>query len=168
MAGASKNINNNTGGAAGLQASFAGAQALSATEFAVLQIPLPANSVKVGTVFRFQITGSSIVTVTTTARVHVGPLGTTADPQVVTTAASAAGIAGGLVVSGAIAITVVGGTAAGNGAIQITTGTTTGAPTITATGTFNSVVANFVTVGLLCSAAGHTVRAGTLDIISPS
>lgn len=168
MAGVSKNINNNTGAAAGLQSSFAGAQALSATEFAVLQIPLPANSVKVGTVFRFQVTGTSIVTVTTTARLHIGPLGTVADPQVVTTAVSAAGVVGGLVVSGAVAITVVGATAGGNGAIQITTGTATSAPAITATGTFNSAVANIVTVGLLTSAAGHTVRAGTLDIVSPA
>jgi hypothetical protein len=167
-AGATKNINNNPGALAGLQSSFAGATALSATEAVILQIPLPANSIKVGTVFRFQITGTAIVTVTTTARVHIGTAGTTADAQVVATAASAAGIAGGLVISGMVSVTSVGASGAGNGAIQITTGTTTGAPTITATGTFNTAVANFVSVGLLCSAAGHTVRAGTLDIVSPT
>ena len=168
VAGVSKNINNNPGAVAGLQSSFAGATALSATEQILLQLPLPANSLRVGTVFRFQLTGTAIVTVTTTVRVRIGTAGTTADALAVTTAASAAGVAGGLVISGMVSVISTGATAGAQGAVQITTGTATGAPAITATGTFNTATANFISISAVTSAAGHTVRAGTLDIVSPA
>lgn len=171
-AGSSKFINNNLGAANGLSATlFAPAgSALSATEAIIAQIALPANSAKVGTTIAFEMTGTSVVTVTTTVRLHIGPLGTTADPSMILTAASAAApaVTGGLVINGAAQVATVGATAGGSGGVVITTATTTGAPIITATGTFNSAVANFVTLGALCSAAGHTVKAATMTISGPA
>lgn len=170
LATTSKNIKDNTGCLAGLSTQYinAAGQALSATELIVLQIPLPANSIKVGTTFKFTITGTAVGTVRTTARLHIGTGGVIGDAQIITTAVSAAGVAGGFMASGTVTIKSVGGAGTGNGAVHIQTGTAASAPAITATGTFNSAIANFVSVGLLCSAAGHTVHSGTLEIVSPS
>lgn len=170
VAGAQKNINNNAGALAGFNASFVSAAgvALSATEAVLAQINAPANSLKLGTTIKFLITGTAIITVTTTIRVHIGTAGTVADAQILNVGPSAAGVAGGFVAEGQLQIGTPGAAAVGAGAARITTATTTGAVAPTFPGNCNTTIANIITLGALCSAAGHTVRSATLEIISPS
>lgn len=170
LAGVSKNINNNMGAANGLSANlFAPAGvALTATEAIIAQIPLPANSCKVGTTFAFRASGITTATALT-VKLHIGPLGTTADPSVMATAASAAlTTASGLMVNGVVQISAVGATAGGSGAAHIAGGTITAAPAVTATGTFNSAVANYATLGFTGAAGGHTVRAAEMVVSGPA
>lgn len=169
LAGVSKNINNNMGAAAGLSAGlFAPAGvALTATEAIIAQIPLPANSCKVGTTFQFAMNGISTATAMQ-VKLHIGPLGTIADPAVIATAATVAGTAGGLDVSGMAQISVVGATAGGSGSARVSAGTMTNTTAVTATGTFNSAVANYATLSAIGAAGGHTVRAAVMEIFSPA
>lgn len=168
-AGSSKFINNNLGASAGLSATlFApGGTALTATEAIIAQIALPANSCKVGTTFSFIMNGISTATAMQ-VKLHIGPLGTIADPAVIATAATLAGTAGGLDVSGSAQISVVGATAGGSGSARVSAGTVTNTTVVTATGTFNSAVANFATLGAIGAAGGHTVRAATMTVTGPA
>lgn len=171
VAGAQKNINNNAGALAGFDTSFASPSgiALSAAESVIVQIPAPPNSIKVGTTIKVQISGTAVITVTTTLRLHIGTAGTTADAQLVQCVSAASPAAGGFVINALFQVNTIGATtsASGNAHFAVATGSSSVAPTFPSTAAATTV-ANFITIGALCSAAGHTVRAATLEIISPS
>lgn len=167
--GASKNINNNPGAVSGLSAQLSSAAGitLTTTEQVLLQIPLPANSLRVGTTFRFTCTGTSTAT-TATFRIRIGTAGTIADAGLVGMGPTATMVAGGLIAEGQSQVTLVGasGTHAGSIDVLSATATSTLAPTLS--GTFNTTVANFISVCALSGASGPIVRTGSLDIISPA
>lgn len=168
LASAPKNINNNQGGAAGLQTSYQGAGiTASTTEQIVMQIPLAANALKVGTTFRFTMSGTATAT-TLTVRVRIGTLGTTGDAALVQMGPTAAMIAGGLFVEGQTQVTVIGATGTHTGAISVRSATATSTLTPTVSGNFNTANALFVSVTVAAGASGPVIRTGSLDIISPS
>jgi hypothetical protein len=168
-AGSYKNIANNFGALNGLNNSLPSAAgiAITATEQVVAQIAAPANSLKVGTTFRFMAVGTCAVTSTLIARIHIGTAGSVADAQILSST-SAAGVAGAFVLEGEAVITAVGAAATAAGEVRFSMATSTTVPTATFPATTNSTVANFISFGLASSATGHTVRAATLEIISPS
>lgn len=169
IAGASKNINNNSGAASGLQAQLSSAAGitLGTTEQVILQIPLPPNALKVGTTFRFSMTGTATAT-TVTVRVRIGTAGTIADPALVGMGPTAALVAGGMIIDGQTQVTVVGASGAHAGAISVRAATAVSTLAPALAGNFATTSALFVSVCALAGAAGPIVRTGSLDIISPA
>lgn len=168
--GTSKNINNNAGTVAGTSTTLVSAAGITlplTTETIILQLPIPPNALKVGTTFKFSMAGVS-TTATLQLRVRIGTLGTVADAGLVQLNTSAANTAAGLAISGSTAVAVVGASGTHFGAAVITGGTSTSAPLSTASGTFATTSALFVTVTLAASAAGPVIRSGTLEILSPA
>lgn len=169
IAGASKNINNNSGAASGLQAQLSSAAGitLGTTEQVILQIPLPPNALKVGTTFRFSMTGTATAT-TVTVRVRIGTAGTIADPALVGMGPTAALVAGGMIIDGQTQVTAVGASGAHAGAISVRAATAVSTLAPALAGNFATTSALFVSVCALAGAAGPIVRTGSLDIISPA
>jgi hypothetical protein len=139
------------------------------TETIVLQLPIPANSLKVGTTFRYKMTykpaGISVVT----ARIRIGSAGTTGDAAVVTMSATASSVATLRFAEGIVGVQTLGAAATfiGTGVEFLGTTVATGAQS-TATSSFNSGSANFVSVTLQNgTSTTTTVFAGTLEVFSP-
>jgi hypothetical protein len=171
---ATKNINNNQGAAAGLVATIAGGQTITtaATDTAVagLQIYLPPNSIKVGTVVRWTRMDTTLAATTTLEKAHIGTAGTTADATNIAATGAASTAAANVMVSGIIAFTSVGAAAAFQGGVAFTEGAVAGgAPAHVITGTVNTTVGNYVTISTgNGTATTRTVRAGTLEVLSPA
>lgn len=166
--GVTKNINNNQGAAAGLQTSYSGAGiTLGTTEQVIMQIALPANCLKVGTTFRFTMSGTATAT-TATVRVRIGTAGTIADAALVGMGPTATMVAGGLFIEGQTQVTTVGATGVHNGAMSVRSATAVSTLTPTVSGNFNTASALFVSVCALAGASGPVIRTGSLDIISPA
>lgn len=139
-------------------------------ETVVLSLPIPANTVKVGTTFRYTMIAHPLATTILTCRVHVGSTGTVSDASLIIMSATNLTAAGTRYLTGTTTVQVTGASATHIGAgIECTavnivvTGAATGA-----TGTFNSTVANFVTVTLQNTVSTTTtVYGGVLEIIDP-
>ena len=161
-------ITNCVGYANGLKTTAAAATVLTTVETVVLQLPLPANSAKVGTVFRVSLSYHPAATTIITARIRVGAAGTTGDAAVVTLCATALTNAGTRYSEGTTGVQVVGASATHLGSGCESVGAISACGTQTATsGTFNSTVANFVSVTLQnTSSTTTTVYAGELEILS--
>lgn len=167
-ASSQKNINSNVGVASGLLKVTANNVATTTTvEAVVLQIPLPANSVKVGTTFRYTLVCHPAATTVTTCRVRIGTAGTNADAAVIVMSATALTNAATRYLTGTTSVNVSGASAThiGAGIEEIGTITTVGTAAA-ATGTFNTAVANFVSVTLQnTSTTTTTVYSGILEIL---
>lgn len=143
-----KSINSNLGMANNGSSLVTTPATIAATETVVHSIPLPANSMLVGTTFR--ITAAGIITATAptlTGRVRIGTTGTTADAAVVATPAVAVATGTGWTTEMYVTIRTIGsgGTWMGQGLVQ---GTAPGKSTNTATQAINTTVANFLTLTL--------------------
>lgn len=138
-------------------------------ETVVLQLPLPANSVKVGTTFRYTLVCHPALTTVTTCRVRIGSAGTIADASVIIMSATAVTNAATRYLTGITSVNVSGASAThiGAGIEEVGAITAVGVATA-ATGTFNSTVANFVSVTLQnTSTTTTTVYSGVLEITDP-
>ena len=161
-------ISNCVGYANGLKTTGASATVLTTVETVVLQLPLPANSAKVGTVFRVSLSYHPAATSIITMRMRVGAAGTTADAAVVTLCATAATNAGTRYAEGTSGVQVIGANAThlGSGCESVGAISACGVQTATS-GTFNSTVVNFISVTLQnTSSTTTTVYAGELEILS--
>ena len=161
-------IANCVGYANGFKTTAAAATVLTTVEQVVVQLPIPANSVKVGTVFRVSLSYHPAATTIITVRMRIGAAGTTADAALVTLCATAATNAGTRYAEGTSGVQVIGANAThlGSGCESVGAISACGVQTATS-GTFNSTVANFVSVTLQnTSSTTTTVYAAELEILS--
>lgn len=165
---AMKYIGGNTGAMPGLTITTAANATVTTTvETVVLKLPIPANSLRVGSAFRVNLWMHPLATSITTTRIRIGTTGTTADASVIIVAATALTNAGSRLVQGLTAINVIGAAAThiGGGAEQVGAISAAGVAAA-ATGTFNSTVANFITVTVQnTTSTTTTVFAGTLESV---
>lgn len=168
-ASTTKHIFNNVGLPGGtMSTATPGATVLTTAETIVLQLPIPANTLRVGSVIRFTLSDTVAASTATTIKIHVGTLGTTGDASLITIGPNTTSTSGNYS-TGMTAIAVIGGSATHIGNGTIVAGTLSFASNISAaTSTFNSAVANIVSVSLTNgTSTTRTVRAGVLEIISP-
>lgn len=168
---AQKNISGNLGTSGGglAKTTANNATVTTTTETVVLQLPLPANSVKVGTTFRFTLWLHPAATTVTTTRLRIGTAGTSADASVIVMSATALTNTASRWSQGMSSVNVTGASAThiGGGMEEIGTLTAVGTAAA-ATGTFNSGVANFVSVTVAnTTSTTTTVFSGVLEIIDP-
>lgn len=121
------------------------------TETVVYQIPIPVNSLLIGTTIKMTVSG--IITATTpviTARLKVGTLGTSGDAEICVSNPAATAIATGTGWVWEAWVTVrsigSGGTCLGNGILQ---GTASAKTIRTTTAAINTTVANFLSATLV-------------------
>lgn len=168
ISGGSKFISNNVGLVDGLQTATANLATVTTTvETVVLQIPIPANSLKVGNAFRYSLYYHPAATSIITVRARIGTAGTSADAAVVTMSATALTETGPVFATGVSGITAIGTSATHmGGGIQVE-GIIPAAGTQTASsGTFNSTVPNFISITLQnTTSTTTTVFGGVLDVI---
>jgi hypothetical protein len=141
------------------------ASALTTVETVVLSLPVPANTFAVGDVLRYAMWLSPAATTVTTVRVHIGPLGTIADPSLIIMSATAATNAGARYCEGQTGIAAIGATASHIGGGTETVGAIAQAGVATtATSTFDSTVRNYVTVTVQNgTSTTTTVKSGILE-----
>jgi hypothetical protein len=156
------------GGANGLKTTAAAATVTTTTEVIVAQLPIPANSLKVGSVFRVSTSYHPAATTIITGRLRVGSAGTTSDAAVVTCYATAATNAGTRYAECISGVQAIGASATHLGAGQEEVGAIGASGVQAATsGTFNSTVANYVSFSLQnTSSTTTTVYAAALEILS--
>lgn len=150
-------------------AAVAGIQALTTVETVIAVIPLPANSIKVGTTFRYELTYDSVATTITTVRLRIGTSISTPATNTALVATANATTLNPCYARGLSAISVIGGAAAhtGNG-IMINAAVLTSSANVAASGTFNSATLNYVMLTLTnTSSTTTTVFAGSLEIVNP-
>lgn len=143
--------------------------ALTTVETVFMVLPIPANSLKVGTTFRFILNYDSAATTVTTVRIRVGTSATVPATNTSLMAVANATTAVACYASGMSTMSVIGGSAAhigngliANGAVIATSGN------IAASGTFNSAVLNYVMVTLTnTTSTTTTVFGGVLEIVGP-
>jgi hypothetical protein len=140
------------------------------TETIVLQLPIPANSLKVGTTFRYKMSLKPAAASATTCRVRIGSAGTISDAAVVTMSATASGLnANARFAEGVTAVQAVGAAAThlGTGVEFVQAVVATGTQSAVS-GSFNSTNANFVSVSIQNgTSTTTTVYGGTLEVFSP-
>lgn len=143
------------------------ANTTTTTETVVLQIPIPANSLRVGSVFSYRMSYRPSVNTIITCRVRIGSTGTTSDAAVTLMSVTAAMATTTRNTHGITGVQVTGANATheGTGSEQQATVTTTNNITTTS-GTFDSTVSNYVSVTLQnTSSATTTVFAGLLEMV---
>lgn len=143
------------------------ATALTTVETVVLQLPIPANFLHVGNIFRYIMAAHPAASTVLTVRIRVGPAGTIADPSVIIMSATALTNAGTRTLFGISGVNVIGASATHIGAGDETVGAIPATGTAAAaTGTFNSTVANFVSVTIQnTTSTTTTVFGGVLEIL---
>lgn len=168
-----KYINGNSGLPAGsVAAATFNSTALTTVETVVggLVLPVPKNSLKVGTVFRVTLSYKPAISTVTTVRIRLGSSAsvpaTDAAVIAVSNVASAATCLAVLVTQA----TVIGASAAhvGNGTISNGTNLISTSANAAATGTFDSTADGFVMVTLTnTTSTTTTIASGILEIVSP-
>lgn len=154
-----------TGGSSGQL--LIGAIVTTTVEAVVLRIPLPINSLKVGSTFRYTLNyiPAAVATIIT-VRARFGTAGTIADAAVIVMSADTA-VATARIASGLITVQAVGAgatTARGVGVSHTGTTATGGAGAGTISAAFSSTVANFLTITLQnTTSTTTTVIGGVLE-----
>jgi hypothetical protein len=169
--GGNKQINNNAGTALNLRTNLAQGATYTTTEIIMGRVWCEPNSIKVGTLIRAQIISGISATGTTTARIRIGTTGGNTDAAVVTVGpGTASGAAAAVNVNMLTCVNVIGASAThlGSGTVANAAVASVTNPAPVATGTFNTAVGNWISVGVLCSAGTSTLRAGILEVLSPS
>lgn len=148
-----------------------GSTVTSNTEAVVGQIRVPAGSLKVGTMIEFVLVESTAGTSSTrTPRLRIGSAGTTSDASVSQFSTAPASSNGMCIWHGFASITAIGASAAhiGNAAFDNSAGNAGASNNTSATSTFNSTNANWISVTLQNGTSSTTtIRGGYLRIINP-
>lgn len=129
-------------------------------EISVARIPIPANSLKVGSTFRYSLVLSPAIATICTIRARFGTAGTVADAAVAIMSADTS-VASLKYADGIITIQAVGaGATTARGAGRSTQTTFVGTGAAAATGAFSSTVANFLTISVQNTTSTTTTVVG--------
>lgn len=141
-----------------------GTQATTTVEKVIMSLPVGPGLVKVGDVFSYSAWIDPAATTVITVRVHIGPLGTIADPALIVMSATALTNAAARDIRGQVSIQVIGASATFiGGGIETVGGASAAGAAVVATSSFNSNVANYVTVSIQnTSSTTTTVYSGLL------
>ena len=132
----------------------------------VVSLPIPANTLAVGTTFAIKAFGVQDATAATAVnfQIHLGPNNTTSDP-VVSTSGESVAANGGIATDGMLTIrtTGSGGTTIAGILNTITNGATTS--TTTTTQTVDTTANNFLTLSVSTSAGVHTIEVAAISVV---
>lgn len=158
-----------TSGGGRLAVTANNATVTTTTETVVLLLPIPANSVRVGTTFRYTMVAHPAASSIITCKVRIGTTGSTSDASVITMSATALTATNTRFYKGITSVNATGASATHIGAGTETNGAVTAAGVAAgATSSFNSTVLNFVSVTLQnTTSTTTTVFSGVLEILDP-